>query len=488
MAHITDLPIEILSLIVAIYLPKRPHIRAIILTCRLFHQQFNHLLWAKILLYTSSRSPSADALKSNAHLVRRLYHGEILPREYYNITFPNLDNLKLWVSPEDPLKEEAGPRWSCFLALNPSVCEIRIFTGASFCLRELWDTIIASPHSHKRLMINGRDLTPISQQTSVSTFWQACTRFEEIEYHGRERLPLEGFEGMDFSRIRRFHYSPVDNVAEPLRLDWIGKLHNLRHFQYSPEYNNPLPLHNVAVLAAMSAWPLLESLELGSTSGSDGDFAILLHHLPPLRQWSLETGDFGPASFTRLRDRHFNSLTTLCMSSVTTFTSPMALETLSGCPNLEVFKARCISLEDLRQFPQPWICHRLRQLKVFFAASMEDSKADTAMLFRQLSRLELLEHIDNNPDYISGTNNSLIRRPAPQWRLDHGLAQLSTLSRLILFRSKYTEHDMRLEDVQWMVHHWPRLTAFEVESPSPDPATRDFVSALLEQRNIKQSM
>ncbi|KAG0286137.1 hypothetical protein BGZ96_009740 [Linnemannia gamsii] len=484
MAHITDLPIEILTIIVTVYIYKRPHIRATILTCRLFHQQFNHLLWTYISLCTSSKSPSADALKSHANLVRRLFHEEILPWEYYNITFPHLDNLGLWVSVEDPLKEEASPRWSSFLALNPSVCEIKIFTGASLCLKDLWDTIIASPHSHKRLTINGSDLVPISQQTSVNTFWGACTQFEEIEYHGRERLPLEGFEGVDFSRIKRFHYSPVVNVAEPLRLDWIGKLYNLRALKYSSEYDNPIPLNNFAVLAAIPAWPLLESLELGPTSGSDGEFAIMLHNLPPLRQWSLRTGDFGPASFTQLRDRHFDNLTTLRMSSVTTFTGPMALEALSGCPNLEVFKACCISLKDLRQVPQPWICRRLKQLKVFFVANTEDSKSDTVTLFRQLSRLELLEHIDNDLDYISATNARSIRGQAPKWRLDHGLTQLSTLSRLILFESKDTEHDMRLEDVQWMLEHWPRLIIFTCKSPSPDPATRDLISALLKQRKF----
>ncbi|KAG0312058.1 hypothetical protein BGZ97_011463 [Linnemannia gamsii] len=270
MARITDLPIEILAIIVPVYIRKRAHIRAVILTCRLFHHQFHHLLWNDISLYARSKSPSADALKSNAHLVRRLYHGEVLPQEYYNIIFPHLDRIKLWISTEDPLKEEVGTRWSCFLALNPSVCAIEIFTGASFCLKDFWEALFVSPHSHKRLMVNGRELAPILQQSSVSAFWRACTRFEEIEYHGREPMPQEGFQDMDFSRIRRFHYSPVDNNTEPPRLDWIGKFYNLRDLQYSPEYKHPIPIHNFAVLASIPAWPLLESLELGFTSGSDG--------------------------------------------------------------------------------------------------------------------------------------------------------------------------------------------------------------------------
>ncbi|KAF9152108.1 hypothetical protein BG015_005767 [Linnemannia schmuckeri] len=488
MTHLTDLPAEIL-VVIGGFIRSLNSMRAAILTCRHLHQHLAPLLWKRITVsdQTYPFGAKADALKSHAHLVYRLNYAGYLDLGYYDISFPHLTSLMLLVSSEIEGRspQELDTLWSRLLLLNPTVRDIDIFAFTRIYLKDFWDAVFTSLHYPRQLIIDGAQMHVAIDDEDTKAFWKACSRFEEIDYNGRDQAVTSwGFMNYDYSQLTRLRYNTVDfTFPGSAQVEWVGKCRSLRKLHWECEAGL-IPLQRFTALAQNSTWPLLEDLCLGGTSGADEQFSAILQHLPSLKHWTLKSGDFGPTSIAQLRDRHFISLTTLRMPKVSTFTSRMALEVLSSCSQLEVFEARRISLEDFGLFPQPWACRRLRRLVVFFSmADNKDNNEANSLLFEQLSRLEQLEEIDVSQTTRYGSDYKLIYEPAPQWRLDHGLAQLSTLTRLWRLTCDSTKQDMRIEDVEWMLAHWPLLRRFSW-LVSLDTHTQKLISAKLKKRGI----
>ncbi|KAG0274479.1 mitochondrial thiamine pyrophosphate transporter [Linnemannia exigua] len=73
--------------------------------------------------------------------------------------------------------------------------------------------------------------------------------------------------------------------------------------------------------------PQLEELYLGGVIASDQELAIVVCQLPPsLKQFGLESGDFGPLCFRHLQERCFGTLVTLDLEGCNTFTSRALVE------------------------------------------------------------------------------------------------------------------------------------------------------------------
>ncbi|KAK5817038.1 hypothetical protein F5H01DRAFT_342285 [Linnemannia elongata] len=483
MRHITDLPSEVLTVIGA-FLPCRNSIHSTVLTCKLFHEHFSHLLWKVVAVSTNDFNPGPDptSLKAHAHLVHALCYEGHLPREYYNISFPRLTSLHLWINGIKSSSQALDTDWSILVMLNPTVRDVEVLAYTPICLVDFWSAIVMSLYSPRRLTISGMQLSVTIDDEDTKAFWRACGQFEEINYKGRDLAATSrGFIDNDYSQLKRLRYKSTDFPPHATgQVDWIGKCCNLTQFRWQCELRL-IPLQRFADLAQMSTWPLLEDFRLGKTSGTDEQLGVILGHLPPLKHWKLKSGSFGPLAFDQLRSRHFDRLTTLRMPKVGTFTSHMALETLSHCPQLEVFEACRISLEDLSLPPRPWVCRRLRRLAVFFTVAGNQGDGAETLFFEQLSRLEQLEDIDVSQTPRLGSDYKSIFEPAPQWRLDHGLSRLSTLPRLRSFKCDRAMQDMRMEDVEWMLVHWPLLRVFS-RRVSLDKEAQRLITALIEER------
>ncbi|KAF9547309.1 hypothetical protein EC957_008658 [Mortierella hygrophila] len=483
MRHITDLPTEVIT-VIGDFLPCRNSIHSTVLTCKLFHEQFSRLLWKAVAVSTNDFNPGPDptSLKAHAHLVHDLSYEGHLQGEYYNISFPRLTSLYLWANEIKSSSQALDADWSILVMLNRTVRDIDISAYIPICLVDVWDAIVTSLYCPRRLTISGKYLSVIMNDEDTRAFWRACGRFEEINYKGRDQAATSrGFVDYDYSQLKRLRYKATEFASHAQgQIDWVGKCYNLTQFRW--EYSKRLiPLQRFADLAQMSTWPLLEDICIGRTSGTDEQLGVIFGHLPPLKHWKLKSGCFGPLAFDQLRGRHFDSITTLRMPKVDTFTSRMALETLSHCPQLEVFEARRISLEDICLSPRPWVCRRLRRLVAFFTMASNQSDGAETLFFEQLSRLEQLEDIDVSQAPLLGSDYKAIFEPAPQWRLDHGLSRLSTLSRLRRFKCDHGMQDMRVEDVEWMLVHWPSLRMFSWRVSLDKDAQRD-ITALIEER------
>lgn len=100
-------------------------------------------------------------------------------------------------------------------------------------------------------------------------------------------------------------------------------------------------------------WPHLEDLSLEKFQGGDGgSVRLFFAHLGPLKYLRIANGDLGPHCFDVLRERHFDSLRTLCMENLSSITSEMVLGVLQQCAQLEVFETRRMSLLDLSSEPR----------------------------------------------------------------------------------------------------------------------------------------
>ncbi|KAF9096553.1 hypothetical protein BGX23_010964 [Mortierella sp. AD031] len=360
--------------------------------------------------------------------------------------------------------------------------DIHIGAGNPTAYKEIWETIAVSLKRPRRLAVGGTDMNTATGP-GRNVFWMACTWFEEIDYRGVDQTNLldNGFINcLDFSRLSRLRCTLFNR---PLRaanlLNWIGACSNLTqlHLEYD---DGSTPVQDFATLAKRSAWTKLEDLSLSSVHGSDEQFAALLRHLPPLKQLTLWRAWGGPASFESLRGRHFDSLRSLDVSAFPGFVSSMTLEVLLHCPQLEECMAPRIALKDLRSSPQSWVCLGLKRLSMFFVSD-PDAPGDNALLFDQLSRLGRLELLDVSQPYKS--NGRGIEKSS-QWRLDSGLSQLSTLTRLERFNFANTKQELREEDVEWVLEYCPRLEEIDRDL-STDRDTKARLRALVKQRGIK---
>ncbi|KAG0063999.1 hypothetical protein BGZ89_009455 [Linnemannia elongata] len=83
-----------------------------------------------------------------------------------------------------------------------------------------------------------------------------------------------------------------------------------------------------------------------------------------------------------------------CKSSDMDFLPSSALTISNDASSLlEDFRVPRISVTDLKLTTQPWVCHGLKRLSVFFASDPVDPHADS-LVFEQQSRLQWLESLD----------------------------------------------------------------------------------------------
>ncbi|KAF9289452.1 hypothetical protein BGZ88_007730 [Linnemannia elongata] len=118
-------------------------------------------------------------------------------------------------------------------------------------------------------------------------------------------------------------------------------------------------------------------------------------HLKNHAEWVQIIG-YGPLPSSALaisNGRLFPSLKSLHLTGCCKVTSRMALDALLQYHELEDFRVPRISVTDLKLTPQPWVCHGLKRLSVFFASDPVDPRADS-LVFEQLSRLQWLESLD----------------------------------------------------------------------------------------------
>ncbi|KAG0077603.1 hypothetical protein BGZ90_006876 [Linnemannia elongata] len=424
MTYITDLPAEILEHI-GLALTTSTSIVPLILVSRWAHHQFQHLVWRRITITAATSTAFIPTVKDHAHLVFSLRFQDAVPKEFYRIAFPRLVTFQLYNS-----DYYVKARGMCFnladlFRLNPSIQDIIINAKHLPLNRYFWNAIRTSLHNLRRLY----------------------------------------FAGSGDVGSTMFHRS---NISGHLICDIWRRLEEIEHA------GGDRPWFNAAVE---------EDLSLEEFGWNDDETArLFFSHLGPLKHLRMTRGNLGPRSFDLLRERHFDSLRTFCVENYRNVTSEMMLGVLQNCSQLEVFEARRMPLLDLRANPGPWTCLGLRRFRVILETDPADPEVDR-MFFEQLSRLTNLEVFDISWPFLKGVAWEDPQQPAPLLRLDRGLGQLSTLIQLRTVNVESTGQELSIEDVEWMLEHWPLLTRLSGQLSS-DTDIEERLSGLLVDRRV----
>ncbi|KAG0312455.1 hypothetical protein BGZ97_011174 [Linnemannia gamsii] len=352
---------------------------------------------------------------------------------------------------------------------------------------KVWEAISESLQKPRQIKVGGPSGLPKFEIDVQVSFWRAVSRFEELDYSsGVDQLGIDPHQWADLSGLQRLSYrNSSRSGVDHLQLKLFGPCHGLTRLRWLRGSGAFLAKDFLQCLIR-SDWPLLDDLALDRISQSDLEFSPIIRHLPPLKHLRLDFGAFGPLSFGYLREYHFETLRTLDLMKSDRFTSRMALAVLHRCPHLEDFMGREIFMSHVVSMSiRPWVCSGLKRLGVYFANDFElhdtaGASAANRLVLEHLSRLTSLEEMDM---LLNGTQR-LIRSKkvrACRWRLGAGLEQLKTLTRLCIVRFDY----MRVEDVRWMVGHWPELRVLQGHISS-DTGTQRQVNELLSERRIKR--
>lgn len=195
-------------------------------------------------------------------------------------------------------------------------------------------------------------------------------------------------------------------------------------------------------------WPQLESLRLAQEFRGT-DFAVLMDGLTRLTELRMLQTNFDDFCWNAIErnSRHLASLRTLVISKCPLVTGKILQAMMASLPNLELLEAEMLEDKDILDDDRPWICVRLKILRVIIVLGLQESQP---MILERLSRLVQLEECRL---YGDDSSHSL------DLTLEKGLDQLRTLKQLQHFQVGNSQRKTRWgkEEVQWTQDHWPRL-------------------------------
>ncbi|KAG0065465.1 hypothetical protein BGZ89_008289 [Linnemannia elongata] len=486
MTYITDLPAEILEHI-GLALTTSTSIVPLILVSRWAHHQFQHLVWRRITITATTSTALIPTLKDHAHLVFSLRFQDAVPKEFYRIAFPRLVTFQLYNS-----DYYVKARAMCFnladlFRLNPSIQDIIINAKHLPLNRYFWNAIRTSLHNLRRLYFAGSgDVgSTMFHRSNISghlicDIWR---RLEEIEHAGGNR-PWFNAAVEGSTRLKSFKYYGKRHFIRRAPGLWRGlrACPNLTTLHCS---SIELDRELIAIGESNKpVWPHLEDLSLEEFGwNADETARLFFSHLGPLKHLRMTRGDLGPRSFDLLRERHFDSLRTFCVENNRNVTGGMMLGVLQNCSQLEVFEARRMPLLDLRANPGPWACLGLRRFRVILETDPADPEVDR-MFFEQLSRLTNLEVFDISWPFLKSVTWEDPQQPAPLLRLDRGLGQLSTLTQLRTVNVESRGQELSIEDVEWMLEHWPLLRRLSGQLSSDTDIEERLIGLLVDRRVV----
>ncbi|KAG9068328.1 hypothetical protein KI688_010594 [Linnemannia hyalina] len=487
MPHFTDLPPEVLALIGDL-IDTGATKNSLVLASRFCRQHFGHLRWRHLRFTQFTSWRFVKFLEPYAHSVRHVRFESSIYKGFYQVDFPGLVTFQHRFLEKDKKNKVAIGLLEDFISRHRTIRDLTIITLETGMSSRFWEAVSTSLLNPRRLKLDGGLYGGAVKNFMYGPeFWHACSRFEEVIYRGWDQSGSLDLGTVDFSQLKSLDYRAA---VTPFPIDatkiwrWMGTCSNLTRLHW----RDIISIEQLATVTERPLWPHLEDFSLGYVQESEEDFAaVVLIHLPPLKRLTILMGPIGPVCFGILQERHLDSLQTLSLAGAGTITSRMALDILLQFSHLVVFEAYHIDLRDFRSTPQPWVCQGLKRLRVTFESDPSDPGVDT-LLLEQLSKLVHLEelyatHCLSHFGPITGPEATI---PSLSWKLDSGLGRLSVLTRLRVFMCKRSGRDLEVEDIEWMMDHWPSLETL-TGCFSLDSTVQKNLMALISQRGIHAS-
>ncbi|KAG0071740.1 hypothetical protein BGZ89_009614 [Linnemannia elongata] len=479
MTGIIALPTEIISSITD-YLDRKARLR-LATTCRSLYQALLSQLWKAVYIQSDfphfkfpfygdrvdippDRPIIASArLELHAPLVQHLsLHGPF-PQEYHNIVFPYLHILGLYLDTsyhapfndsqatfdyalDTSMRAEQSHYRAALIRQNPTIKDIRMLICEPQPTADFWDAISKTLTNPTRLIVAGLSHT---EGETLDAFWKACSLFEEIYFRAKNMDSTPFLSQLSFPRLSRISLQSTVKFQMGFntqsQLAWLRQCPCLTQLNWTFD-SFGFPANEFAKALEQGTWPSLDDLSLERVGQQDHATATTLAHLPSLRSFRLRANNFGPLTFNTLRARLFDTVSVLDLADIDDFTSRMALDVLQECVHLEKFYGGIITAQDIDNEQRPWVCLGLKRLATIIVSGAETS---SKAAFEALSRLTKLEDLDLGMDELKLYALPAGTRPLP-WNLEHGLGQLSTLTKLrTVSLGDVVQATLTNEDVEW---------------------------------------
>ncbi|KAI1296404.1 hypothetical protein EDD11_007339, partial [Mortierella claussenii] len=146
-------------------------------------------------------------------------------------------------------------------------------------------------------------------------------------------------------------------------------------------------------------------------------------------------------------------------------------------------RARRIMLTDVAEEGQEWVCTEMINFNVGIEVNVdtrtEPGRSMQHRAFEQLSRMSKLTGIN-----LVGWSSKLVPFKSLDLRLDAGMDQLAGLRELqqIHFVGD-TIQNMRVEDAQWLVDHFPKLATLQ-GLVNQDKAIREQIHEIFKSKRM----
>ncbi|KAG0090895.1 hypothetical protein BGZ93_006370 [Podila epicladia] len=207
----------------------------------------------------------------------------------------------------------------------------------------------------------------------------------------------------------------------------------------------------------------------------------------------------------RFFTNHYATLEILDLSRCQGIRSETLQQILCRCPNLRVvdMASEHLTLEtkDI-VYGQPWVCHKLKILRVEIASSpppyddmaplllVESSEQDTEHATLENTEMELQRQVLAQIGTLSRMEELRIGGPHSR-SMDltlggGGLEQLSELKLMRTLNVRNMGHKIEQRELEWMVEHWPMVRCFMFDDYNVNTIDMERVRAL--QREKRQGI
>ncbi|KAF9190675.1 hypothetical protein BGZ51_008317 [Haplosporangium sp. Z 767] len=476
--------------------------------CRRFYNAFISLIWDDIILDEAMPFLLMEPaiLRAHAEYVHELRISGAIDVEYYDIYFENLRCLAVDAVNEplnipkvstDSYNDDNEHRFLASFIRQHATIE-RLF------LCEIYNQDLPYSFWGDIRFRNPKVLT-LGELTVnngfVDYFWWTCARFEELNFYGMT-LPLHNMPSrLCFQDAKKLSLSltsssdteqPHNNSGVLEQLELIKKFPELETLSWSLRgANQRFPAQEFQWSIKNGVWSKLESLCLyGDWSDCTRGFEEVQEVPSSLKALKVVNYWIQPPVFSRVLDQISMTVVSLILQSVYGYTSAMAQDIMTRCPCLKVLKLTFVSIEDIVQSPsRPWVCTQLEVLQITLVKSNGTPLAWEQLVFERLSRLTRLKSLvlysytSKDYPYPPAVRQAIDEGRTLDLRLEVGLGALSTLTELELLEWGPNLQMMGMEEVEWMLMHWKKLSAVRGKV-SGDPDRNQELRAALKGAGI----
>ncbi|KAG0229008.1 hypothetical protein B0O80DRAFT_463671 [Mortierella sp. GBAus27b] len=420
--------------------------------CTAWHASFSPILWSEIVVDADhDETPSPEFLQRHHRSIKHLTHRGEVSDDHLSIHYPGLTTLQVIST-----RYDAAANNSAFSIIgnHPTLTHVTLLGKT----RNSYWTLPAGLFNLTTLKLTR--INVLSQDRD--TLQDLLSRLETLELNHSELIgyPTPRTEEhptrlKGYFKMRSLSLDSILGMDPKSQFELVLQCPNLKRLYWAvSKMYNTLPIEDFTQAVDAQWWSELECLQLIRSRASDPQLSIMISGIPQLLGLSITCSELADQARMALR-RHFAWIKQLDISVIFVNNAAFVIEVLKFCPMLESLKANMVQTHYIMEDDDaPWACEgSLKVLEVCFQVLYKEKEVQQSALLERLSKFSNLERLDLSNRQSSGLSLD--------FRLESGLGQLATLTRLKELAFGYTMQEMTAEDVQWMIHHWKDLKSVE---------------------------